>query len=53
MSTQHVTVREYPDAVTICHVDQMMGIVTDDACDPLKSLDRPWVGRVAYVEHPN
>jgi hypothetical protein len=47
------TVRKYPDAVTICHIDQGVRIVTHDASDSIKSLDCPWVGRVAYVEHSN
>src|ERR1700691_2004178 len=53
MSAQAFTVRQYPDAVTICQVDQAARIVTHNACDPLKSLVRLWVGWVAYVEHPD
>jgi hypothetical protein len=53
MSTQDFTVIQYPDAVTICHVEQVAGIVTHNACDPLKGPDRSWVGWVADVEHPD
>jgi hypothetical protein len=35
------------------HIDQAACIVTHNACDSLKSPDRPWVGWVAYVEHPH
>jgi hypothetical protein len=53
MSTQDFTVRQYPDAVTICDVDQAARIVTHNACDPLKRLHRPWLGWIAYIEHPD